>query len=67
MGWETAGKFNSECECRSSIQSLVVGALWGVVDVLGLEFYVEHVVVAGVFCYSSWGKGGRLVCGEYIS
>ena len=36
----------------------MVGALWGVVGVLGMEFYVEYVVVAGVFCYSSLGEEG---------
>lgn len=40
---------------------MVVGTLWGGVGVLGLEFYVEYVVVAGVFCYSSWGKRGMIL------
>ena len=36
----------------------MVGALWGVVGVLGMEFYVEYVVVAGVFLLLIVGEEG---------
>ena len=56
-----------------TVQCVVVGALWGELGVVGMEFLLGYVVVAGVFLLllviRSRGRKGvdyLFVCGEYV-